>query len=430
MRRFILFVLAWLLFSTTPAIASAPKPYFFPFVNPYAATVMETPPAYQAETPKDIPVKVFRVYPFPDRTMPDVFWYKDGLTCSLVKQKQKAPLIFLIAGTGARFNSPKMSNMQRAFYQAGFHVVSISSPTYSDFVVTASSSMMPGNLPEDAKDIYRVMQLAWEKVKGRVDVSTFYLTGYSLGGIQAAYVSKLDEQEQLFNFSKVLLINPPANLYNSVTRLDRMLVENVPGGVNNFNGFIQDLMRKFAEIREEMGYVELSSEYFHMVSKKYPPREDFLAALIGFSFRLDSSSMMFAADVMNGGGFVVPEGAKLNNSTSLTEYAMTYYRTGFADYFREYFLPFWQARKPGLTEQAMIDQLSLKGIEGYLGHSGKIGLLHNEDDVILARGEIEYLAELFGERAKIYPTGGHCGNMNHPDVVQYLTDFFSQEGSP
>ena len=104
-------------------------------------------------------------------------------------------------------------------------------------------------------------------------------------------------------------------------------------------------------------------------------------------------------------------------------------RTAFTDYFHEYFYPYFHAKNPDLTEQQLIDQLSLNHIEKYLRSSKKIGLLHNQDDIIMAPGEVDYLHGVFGDRAQIYPTGGHCGNMNHPDVVRFMVNFFDgQEG--
>ena len=426
MKRLLL-VLLFSAYISTAAWAGE-EPYFFPFVNAYEATVMESPPAYEAKLPEKVPTRVFKVRPFPQRDIPEVFWYQDGLRCSLVYQKQRAPLVFIIAGTGARYNSPKMVTMQKALYQGGFHVISITSPTYLDFVVNASTTMVPGHLVEDARDLYRVMEMAWQKVQQDIDVSAFHLTGYSLGGIQSAFVSLLDKEIKSFNFERVLLINPPVNLFNSVSILDKMLAENVPGGIDNFDDFVQDIMEKFAAVSKKLGYVEFSSDYLYRVYKKYPPREDFLATLIGFSFRLSSSSLIFAADVMNGGGYVVPKNAGLSNSTSLTPYGNVLFRTGFTDYFHEYFYPYFRAREPGLAEQELIDRLSLQSIEAFLRSDKNIGLMTNEDDIILAPGEVEYLRDVFGNRARIYPTGGHCGNMNHPVNVVDMVNFFKREG--
>ncbi len=429
MRKIFLLALTFLVVCSLVSPAVAKKPYFFPFVNPYAATVMEVPPVYEAQLPEKVPTKVFRIHPFPERKTPPVFWYDDGLECSLVYQKHEAPLIFIIAGTGARYSSPKMINMQKAFYQAGYHVLSISSPTFSNFIINASKSMVPGNLPDDAEDLYRVMRIAYDKVKSKIKVTDFYLTGYSLGGIQAAYVSLLDETEQDFNFKKVLLINPPASLFNSVSKLDKLMADNIPGGVNKIEEWYQNLLKEFSSVYQEMGYFDLSGDYIYKVYKRYTPREDFLAALVGLSFALSSSDMMFTADVMRGGGYITPKNVVMDNSTSLTNYSRVGFRTGFVNYFHEYFFPYFHSKDPTLTEQKLIDDLTLKHIESYLRSAKKIGLLHNQDDIIMMPGEVDYLHGVFGSRAQIYPTGGHCGNMNHPDVVRFMVNFFDgQEG--
>ena len=83
-------------------------------------------------------------------------------------QKHPAPLIFNIAGTGAGHNSALLKVMQKAVYMAGFHVVSLPSPTHSNFIVSASSTGVPGRVEDDAADLYRVMKLAYERVKDRI----------------------------------------------------------------------------------------------------------------------------------------------------------------------------------------------------------------------------------------------------------------------
>ncbi len=410
-----------------PIEAFPVRPYFFPYVNPFEATVMEVPSIYSAKHPAEVPTEVFRIHPFPDRKTPDVFWYDKGLICSLVYQKHEAPLVFVIAGTGARYNSPKMVNLQKTLYQAGFNVISISSPTIANFIINASSSMVPGNLYEDAKDLYRVMEMAYEQVQSEIKVTEFYLTGYSLGGIQAAYVSMLDEEKKRLDFRKVLLINPPESLYNSVSKLEKLLGDNIPGGEENFDDWYKQLIDSLADIYEEMGYFDLTGDFIYKAYKRHPPREDFLAALVGLSFTLSSADMVFASDVMRGGGYITPKNVIMNNSTSLRPYEMVATRTSFTDYFHEYFYPYFRQQEPGLTEQTLIDRLTLKNIENYLRSARKIGLLHNEDDIIMLPGEVNYLYSVFGNRARIYPTGGHCGNMDHPDVVRYIVNFFNRK---
>jgi len=149
-----------------------------------------------------------------------------------------------------------------------------------------------------------------------------------------------------------------------------------------------------------------------------------MEALIGFSFRLSSSNMIFASDVVTNTGYIKPKNLVLTTADSTTDYYKVCMRTSFLDYFNEMFYPFFRARQPDLSKQALIDTLSLKSIEDYLKNTKKIGLVHNEDDIILAPGEIDFFRQVFGSRAKIYPNGGHCGNMIHIENVDYMINFF------
>jgi hypothetical protein len=88
-------------------------------------------------------------------------------------------------------------------------------------------------------------------------------------------------------------------------------------------------------------------------------------------------------------------------------------------------VPWWQAQHPGDTEEDIIRKVSLTGIEDYLRNNQSVGVMTNNDDIILGPGDIDYLEDVLGDRAKIYPTGGHCGNMEHKDNVAYMLDFFN-----
>ena len=171
--------------------------------------------------------------------------------------------------------------------------------------------------------------------------------------------------------------------------------------------------------------MNLSPESIYKLYRYYPPREDFLKALIGLSFRMSSANMVFTVDVMHNSGYIVPKNTELKNSTSLTDYAMVSYGTSFVDYFNELLYPYYAEKQKGITKEALIQQASLYGIESYLKNNPKIGLMHNEDDIIMGQGEVLHLKEVFGERAKVFPIGGHCGNMSHPDAARFMTEFLT-----
>ncbi len=418
-------LVALLLHLAAPVGAKEVLSYDYPFGNPLEATVVGTPDEYQPELPEEIPREIFNVKTFVRRPVPKIFWYQKGMDFSLVAQPQKAPLIFLIAGTGGAHDSEKMVILQRALYQAGFHVLSLSSPTHMNFIISSSETMVPGDLRHDSRDLYRAMALAWQKVSDQLEVSAFHLAGYSLGAAQAAFVSQIDDERQLFNFEKVLMINPPVDLYESVKRLDHLLEENIPGGPENFNVWFREVMNDLAEINRELDLFRLGEDALYTVYKNYPVTDDFLAALIGISFRISAANMVFTSDVMHGGGYMIPPGIELSPYQPLEDYFIVAHRSPFGDYFREFMLAYYQEREAGLTGEELQRRQTLQSIAGYLRQNPRLGLIHNRDDVIVTPEEVDWLEKVMGERARIYPHGGHCGNMAHYDNLAAMVAFFT-----
>lgn len=81
---------------------------------------LETLVALQADLPKHIPVEDRELAVFPDREFLDIPLYGENMRYSLVTQEKPAPLIFVIAGTDAGYNSEKMQVLQRAIFRQGF----------------------------------------------------------------------------------------------------------------------------------------------------------------------------------------------------------------------------------------------------------------------------------------------------------------------
>jgi hypothetical protein len=404
--------------------------YDYPLKDPYVATIIGTPSEFQPKLPQKIDYKMLSFKVFPERVVPSVFWYQRDFRYSLTYQKGEAPLIFVIAGTGSTFYSSNMIFFQKIFYQAGFHVICLPSPTSMNFITTASATSLPGNIIADAADLYRVMTMAWEQVKDRIKVSEFYLTGYSLGASEAAFVAKLDEEKRVFNFKKVLMINPAVNLYSSAKILDQMFLRALPGGLKDFNDWLNRTLGRFAEFYKEMGYIDLSHDWLYDVYKTnfktQSPKQENLATMIGFAFRISSNNMVFTSDVMTNAGLIVPKNLVLGSADSLYEYFRATSTTTFVDYFDELLFPYYKAKYPELTQERAIEIVSLHNIQAYLEKSPKIGLMGNEDDLILTPQDLNFLKYVFGSRAKIYPYGGHCGNMSYTENVDYMLNFFKR----
>ena len=422
MNRCLGFLLAIMWLSTGWASADT---YDFPIDNRFLATVVGTPPEYRAELPDKIPLKRRSIDIFEDREAPEAVWFDEKLRYSQALQEGPAPLVFLIAGTGASYNGAKNVNMARAFYQAGFHVVSISSPTSMNFIVAASKSGVPGHAVEDAEDIYRVMEHIWGTLQDKIEVTDFYVTGYSLGGFNAAFVTWLDEKKQTFNFRKALLINPPVRLYSSISLLDRML-ENIPGGIDNFPQFYDRLVEQLTRVYKNSDSVDIGEEFLYQAVEAVNPDNEELAALIGVSFRVSSANMAYTSDLMTDAGYIKPKNVTMRKNSSTFAFSKVAHRLGFTDFYHVYFYPYHKEKNPSLTRDKLIESMSLTSIQDYLRSAEKIEVMHNMDDIILEPGEIDFFPSVFGDRAKIYPRGGHCGTMDFRDNVAHMVNVFRQ----
>jgi hypothetical protein len=427
MTHKILLLIACIILLPLPSLA-ADDGYGYPIPGSYEATILGTPASLIPEFPAKMAVRQLVLDVIPDRPRPPIFFYDEGLRCTFAYQHQKAPLVFLIAGAGASDRSDKQLAMMKALYQAGFHVITLPSPSHANFIVSASQSSVPGDLTEDAADLYRAMEAAWKEVKGDIEVSSFLLGGYSLGASQAAFVAKLDEDRRVFNFRRVLMINPPVSLYSSVTRIEDMLKQ-IPGGSKKQGIFFNRMLSKFSQFYRYGNFVAINDDFLYSIYKEKLFSNEETAGLIGLTYRINLAGMIFSSDVMTNSGYVVPKNRVLSPYDSIFDYFLVSTHLSFIDYFNEYLYPYFQKKRPGLTKEAFMDSLSLRSIEGYLKSSAKFGVMTNENDFILTKDELDYLRQLFGERAKIYPRGGHLGNLEYKENLAYMVDFF-RDGGP
>lgn len=390
----------------------------------FAATVVGTPPGDSVELPREIPVEVRSLPRLTTRPVPEVFWYENRFRYSLAAQSGSAPLIFVIAGTNAGHTARYSAFLQKVFWASGYHVVSLSSPTFPNFMVTASTTGVPGRTSQDAEDLYAAMQAVLADLRDRITVTDVSMLGYSLGGWQSAFVAEIDDRKGAIGLRRVLLINPPVSLYRSSRILDDML-EKLPGGIDGADAFIDRVLQRFSEVYQSTGGIDLGGDALYRVFNELKPSEWQLGALVGLVFRVASTNIAFTADVLSQADYIVPADRRLRIGTSLTPYFDVGIRRGFEQYFRELLYPFYRKREPSLTEQQMIDESSLERITAFLARSQNIGLVGTADDVILAPGDVEFMRRVFGDRATIFPYGGHCGNLESRPAVAAMARFMA-----
>ncbi|QJB55142.1 alpha/beta fold hydrolase [Pseudodesulfovibrio sp. zrk46] len=423
-RTIVLYITLFMLLAAPAAGAD----YRYPYNDPYKATVYGTPPdkMYRVEKPVEPKLRSIKVE---DRDVPEVLSHEREMFYTTATHKDAAPLIFIVAGTGAEHDSAKMRFLTQVFHQAGFHVVALSSPTHMNFLVSVSEHGAAGYVPFDVADLYRVMQWIKDDLTDEIEVTDYYVTGYSLGAMHAAFLAHKDSEQGDFNFKKALMINPPVSLYHSVKRLDSWLTPENLGDVS-VHDEIERIIEKFSVYYELADVTDLDDNFLYEMVTHVELQNTDLRALIGVDFRVSSSSMIFASDICLKAEYVVPpEAYPLKTGTPLLPYAEAAFDISFENYLEEYLLPYLQYLKPGLDRYTMMRQCSLYDIRSYLVETDKIVLIGNKDDVILNDHDLNFIDGVFGSRAHLYPSGGHCGNMMYPVFVEQMLSMVRPEGT-
>ena len=400
--------------------------YNFPIDDPYSATIIGSATMMTPGVSENIPLKVYEIQIKNKKEIPDVFWYASKFKFSFSKQKnKKAPLIFVLAGTGSDYNTTRVKFMQRIFHDAGYHTIAISSQMSQQFMISASSNSVPGLLLEDNKDIYKAMKLAYNKIKDQVEVTDFYIMGYSLGGSNAAVLSYIDEKEKVFNFKRVFMVNPPVELYDSAVKLDKFL-DDYTGGKSA--GIEKLLNTTLARVKGGLTneYANIGADTIYNIVKGDILSDAEKKAYIGLAFRLTSNDLNFISDFITKSHVYTKNPEKVNKFTNMKEYFKAVNFATFEDYVNKVGFPYYKKYNKDFTNEDLKREASLKVIEDYLRTSPKIAAVTNADELILDEKDIDYLKDVFKDRLVIYPKGGHCGNMFYKENVDVMLKFVNE----
>ena len=400
--------------------------YNFPIDDPYSATIIGSATMMTPGVSENIPLKVYEIQIKDKKEIPDVFWYASKFKFSFSKQNnKKAPLIFVLAGTGSDYNATRVKFMQRIFHDAGYHTIAISSQMSQQFMISASTNVMPGMLIRDNEDIYKAMKLAYNKIKDQVEVTDFYIMGYSLGGTNAAVLSYIDEKEKAFNFKRVFMVNPPVELYDSAVKLDKYLDDYTGGKTEGIEKLLNTtlyrlkggLTNEYANIGADTIYNIVKGDILSDAEKK---------AYIGLAFRLTSNDLNFISDFITKSHVYTKNPDKVNKYTNMKEYFKAVNFATFEDYVNKVGFPYYKKYNKDFSIEDLKREASLRVIEDYLRTSPKIAAVTNADELILNEKDINYLKDVFKDRLVIYPKGGHCGNMFYKENVDVMVKFVNE----
>ena len=389
------------------------------------ATVFGTPPQDMASLPAKVPLSEINAE-LPWRlAVPQVLWFDAKLRVWLSAQDKPAPLAIVISGTGSDGNTKTISTLRAALYGAGYHVLTMPSPTSPAFIVSASSTGVAGDLMRDGKDLYAAMQEILAHLPRKVRITDIDLVGYSLGGAHAAIVKSIDATEHKLKIHRVVMINPPVSLFSSVGRLDRLFAASIGPGDQAVELLYRRLYAQIANLYRASDRLELDENFLLSAGAATLKTDAEFSAAIALTFRLQLVDMFFIGDLYAKTGVVTDPAHPPKVSDSLEGIQRDLRAKPFADYFTRVFAPYYLKRRPDATSASLIASNRLDIITDPLRGDGDYYAQTTSNDLILNKSELAWLQDTLGPRVVVYDHGGHLGEIGDRQQVADMLDMLS-----
>jgi|HubBroStandDraft_1064217.scaffolds.fasta_scaffold00070_8 hypothetical protein len=417
-----------------PVVPSAAPPIVPPAPGPATgladsaglrATVFGTPPQNMAPMPSRVPLLEINIAMPWARPVPDVFWFDRNLRVWFSAQHGPAPLAIVISGTGSDGNTSKLSILRGALYGAGYHVLTVPSPTFPGFIVSASSTGVAGDLMQDSRDLYAALQQIIAHLPRRVRITDIDVLGYSLGGANAAVVKSIDARESKLKIHRAVMIDPPVSLFASVGRLDKLFAVSIGSGDDAIEMLYRKLYAQLANLYRASDRVQIDESFLLGAAASALRTDQEFSAAIALAFRLDLVDLFFAGDLYARTGVVVDPNHPPKVGDSLEETQRILRNKPFSEYFARVFAPYYLKQRPGSTSASLIADSRLDIIGDSLRGNPDYYAQANSDDLILDKRELTWLRDTLGSRIVVYDHGGHLGNIGERQQVSDMLDMLA-----
>lgn len=330
-------------------------------------------------------------------------------------QPGTAPLVYLAPGLGSHRLSMTSLSLAECLYLKGFSVVSTTSVFHPEFMESASTSAMPAYPPADCQDLLvaltEIDRALETKYPGRSGKRA--LIGCSMGGFHALYLAAHEKNQAagLLRFDRYVAIDTPVNLLGpAVQSIDRYFdaPKAWPAGerqarMNNVVhkvGKLAALPAPAAATTTELPFQKIESEF-----------------LIGLTFRLMLRDIIYSSQLRNNMGVLRTPLSEWRRQSCYREIMQISYR----DYFYRFIVPYFHQR--GIEGPDFIREGTLETYTNRLHAQAKIRVLANANDFLLAPRDLAWLQSTFGpSRIKVFPSGGHLGNLATQPVQQGVID--------
>ena len=389
------------------------------------ATVFGTRPQDIAPMPARVPLQEIDISMPWSRPVPKVLWFDSRLRVWFSAQDKPAPLAIVISGTGSDGNTTKLSILRGALYGAGYHVLTVPSPTFPGFIVSTSSTGVAGDLMQDGHDLYAALQRVIAHLPRHGPITDIDVLGYSLGGANAAIVKSIDASEGKLKIHRAVMINPPVSLFSSINRLDELFAQSIGPADQGLDNLYRGIYARLANIYRASNKLGIDdTDLLGAAAAVLRTDADFSAA-IALTFRLELVDVFFTGDLYAGTGVVIDPAHPPGVEDSLEDIGRRLRGKTFAEYFNKVFVPYYSAHRPGATADSLQADNRLDIIGPALRDNGDYYAQTNRDDLILDQAELQWLESTLGNRIAVYDHGGHLGTLGDRRQVADMLDMLA-----
>ncbi|MBO7741661.1 MAG: VacJ family lipoprotein [Victivallales bacterium] len=318
-------------------------------------------------------------------------------------------LVIILPGLGSHRQSSTVSGFAELFRNAGCAVVSLSSTFTPEYINSFAKPVPPGYFPEDTKRLIQAIRAVVADHRNRPNGNRDFrchIIGYSLGGINTLHLAAAEKDGMLapdLKISSYLSLNPPRNAMSSMVTLDKFF--NIP------EGWEAESRRERLSDAAARIICQLSPDFRNPPSMVMPLTRDESQFIIGLMLRSSLAAAVQASAPLVPGSMQEPPATFFRGNRVFAE-ALAF---SFQDYLQKIVLPWYRAAGFTLEGAMMAERCSIDSLAPALAANPRVRLIHNANDFLLQEGDGQWLKNLFGDRAEIFPDGGHLGNMYLPE---------------
>jgi ABC-type transporter lipoprotein component MlaA len=341
-------------------------------------------------------------------------------------QPDRAPIVFLLPGLGAhRLDGGSLALAEMA-WDRGFSVVILSSAMSWEFIAQGANAPLPGYTPADIEDVHYALDAVHRDLEARHPgrLGPRVLMGYSLGAYHALFIAAAERAGSPWvGFDRYVSLDAPIQLLTGMRRVDAFYDAQREFPPAEREARVLDILwRAIALAQEERGRpgdfsrMSPAAEPSAELRPRGPlPFSDLEARyLIGLDFRLALVDVLGSIQDRNDFRVLATERSFFHRESAYVEMA----GYSFEAYVYAFVLPYYRDQ---LDLVSGIDDLNaqcdLRSAEAGLRDNPKLRYFANRNDFLTAPADLAWITGLVGdEHVRLFPTGGHLGNLYKPEV--------------